>query len=114
MTIDLPDYNHMVKKATEIVTSKKVGLAFSKCLAKYSEQYTPYNTGKLLSSLKILPYELIYDTPYASHVYTSDNLNFNKEHNNLATSRWVQVAFTTHMEDIIREVNNDALGGGSV
>ena len=71
MTFELPDYNYMVEKATQIVTSKEVGLAFSKYLAEYSKQYTPYDTGKLLSSLEILPYQLIYNTEYASSVYNS-------------------------------------------
>ena len=111
MTFDLPDYNYMVKKATDIVTSKEVGLAFSKYLAEYSKQYTPYDTGNLLSSLRILPYQLIYDAEYASIVYNSNKLNFSKDKNNLATSHWVKVAFTTHGDDIIRKVNKTVLGG---
>lgn len=111
MTIELPDYDYMVNEATKIVTSEEVGLAFSKYLAEYAKQYTPYDTGNLLDSLSILPYQLIYDAEYASIVYNSNKLNFSKDKNNLATSHWVEVAFTTHGDDIIRKVNTTVLGG---
>ena len=103
---ELPDVNSMLKEAIEKVTNRKVGLNFATKLAEKSADYTPYDTGNLLNSLTISPFELTYNCDYAEALYESDIMFLTEKHP-LATNHWVEVAFTTHKDEILSYVQKE-------
>lgn len=77
---------------------------------KYSEDYTPYLSGKLLGSAYVRVANnkgyIIYPVPYANFQYDNAGIikNRTKIHP-LATSRWVDVAYQHHKSEITKEVD---------
>lgn len=70
--------------------------------------YVPFRTGTMDSSVlrasRIGEGEIVYDTPYARHMYygvhyrTGKRFNFNKRFHPLASEQWFEQAKTAYLE----------------
>lgn len=66
-------------------------------------QYVPYITGNLANNTTVSAQGVTYNADYAEEVYESTHPH-NLEHHPLASSRWDEVAFANHEEEIGAEV----------
>lgn len=79
-------------------------------LEKIAMPYTPYVDGTLLKSLTVyaLPkglYAFNYTAPYAKYVYYgSEDWNWTREFNPLATPYWLERAWNIHIPDLRRNI----------
>lgn len=78
---------------------------------KYSEEYTPYLSGKLLGSAYVRVANnrgyITYPVPYANIQYDDVGRIKNRTttFHPLATSKWVDVAYQHHKSEITKEVD---------
>lgn len=93
----------MLKLVNEALEDDEVMTDINQKFAEICDPYVPYITGKLANNITVNSNGITYNQPYAEEVYNSHNLH-NKEQHPLATSRWDEVAFANHEEEIGAEV----------
>lgn len=101
--IDMPDLSEKYKKKTE-----QAQFLLDSQIVQDSSPYVPFRTGQLdesaLRSSRIGEGEIIYDTPYARHMYygvhyrTGKRFNFNKTHHPLASEQWFEQAKSAYLD----------------
>lgn len=101
--IEMPDlsakYEKRIDEAQFLLDSQ---------IVEDSSPFVPFRTGTLdssaLRSSKIGEGEIIYDTPYARHMYygvhykTGKPFNYSKTHHPLASEQWFEQAKSAYLE----------------
>lgn len=72
--------------------------------AKYMDKFVPMDSGTLAQSYTTEPKKVIYNAPYATHVYYGDWMRFQKEKHPLATARWDSAMKSAYGPQIAQEV----------
>lgn len=96
-----------VKEQVEaIVDSPEFKKETNKIFANACDPYVPYDTGALAKNITVNETGITYNQPYASEVYDSANVHNTNVHP-LASSRWDEVAFANHKDEIGEKVKEN-------
>lgn len=101
MSLTLEQYlkQETLEELNKITNNPKFKTEVNKLFAEKCDPYVPYITGELSRNIKVDQNGITYQQPYASNVYDSMNVH-NKEHHPLASSKWDEVAFANHKEEL--------------
>lgn len=87
--------------------SEETGKYFCELVKKYSEKYTPYDTGQLMNSAVVSSNSITYPLPYAQRLYEG-RVKLHKDKHPSATSHWLEYGFVVNEKKIEQQVEEYA------
>lgn len=93
-----------IKKTTDRIFNKSVGIFTAETCARYFSKYVPMDKGNLSQTYTTEPYKITYEMPYARKLYDGKNLNFSKLQHPQATSEWDKASMSANKGKIANEV----------
>lgn len=97
-------------KIKDKVTNDKFGLFVANEWKRLIDPYTPRDTGTLMQSAKVQPFQIYYGQKYASVVYYGKNFKFQHK-NPYSTYEWDIVATNAGQTNKLYRIINNYLGG---
>lgn len=82
------DMSGVQSKLSKIASDKKLGLVLAQEAADGMRKFVPRRTGALMTSAKLSPFKVTYNTPYARRMFYGQGLRFSKDKHPLARARW--------------------------
>jgi len=101
-TLEMILKEETIKYLRQALDNERFKTKVSKMYAEVCDPYVPYISGALSKNIKIDSTGITYNQQYASNVYDSMNVH-NKEYHPLASSRWDDVAFANHKDEIAQK-----------
>lgn len=93
------------------ITNDRFGTFTANEWKRLIDPYTPRDTGTLMTTAQIRPWEIHYAQPYASAVYYGYDMNFQKI-NPYSTYEWDTAAQSAGQADKLTRILNSALKSG--
>lgn len=97
-------------KIKDKVTNDKLGLFVANEWKRLIDPYTPRDTGTLMQSAKLRPFEIFYDQKYATRVYYGKTFEFQQK-NPCSTYEWDIAAANAGQTNKLYRIINSYLGG---
>lgn len=97
-------------KIKDKVTNEKFGLFVANEWKRLIDPYTPRDTGTLMQSAKLQPFQIYYGQKYASAVYYGKNFKFQHK-NPYSTYEWDIAAANAGQTNKLYRTINSYLGG---
>lgn len=95
------EVNIDARKHLSQVKGDKLGKFTASTWHKLYAPFVPKDTGALMTTVAIMPWEIRHNAPYAASVYYNQDRQYSKDKNPLATAYWDKAAEPTQKPRLI-------------